>query len=148
MKEMIVKPIGLVRSEVREPPGADYPWDKVISRIVVDIHLTEALDGLEDFSHLIVLYWMHLVDKSKLTLKIHPRGKPELPLVGLFATRSPLRPNPIGKATVKLLERKGNVLTVQGLDAVDGTPVIDIKPHIPGSDTPEDARVPPWITRH
>ena len=73
-------------------------------------------------------------------------GKQELPLVGLFATRSPNRPNPVGIATVRLLERQGNILKVEGLDAIDGTPIIDIKPYIPGYDSATDAKVPPWIT--
>jgi tRNA-Thr(GGU) m(6)t(6)A37 methyltransferase TsaA len=74
-------------------------------------------------------------------------AKQELPLVGLFATRSPYRPNPVGKAAVRLLQRRGNVLRVRGLDAIDGTPVIDIKPYIPGYDSATDAKAPQWITR-
>ena len=82
---------------------------------------------------------------TQLPCKVHPRGQQELPLVGRFATRSPTRPNPIGKTTVKLLERRGNILKVTGLDAIDGTPVIDIKPYIPGYDSVLDTRVPPWV---
>jgi len=73
-------------------------------------------------------------------------GKPELPLVGRFATRSPSRPNPVGQATVKLLERHDNILKVKGLDAIDGTPVIDIKPYLPGYDSADGAKVPLWMT--
>jgi len=143
-----LKPIGFVRNDVKQPPRADYGWEKVISDIVVDGSLSEALDSLEDFSHIIVLYWMHrAAERGKPQLKIYPRGKLELPLVGLFATRSPHRPNPIGKATVRLIERRGNVLKVEGLDALDGTPVIDIKPYIPGYDAATDTRVPSWITK-
>ena len=79
-------------------------------------------------------------------MKVHPRRKQSLPLVGVFATRSPARPNPIGMATVKLLECHDNVLKVIGLDAVDGTPVLDIKPYIPGYDSPNEAKTPDWIT--
>jgi tRNA-Thr(GGU) m(6)t(6)A37 methyltransferase TsaA len=64
---------------------------------------------------------------------------------GLFAVRTPNRPNPIGKTTVRLLERRGNILKVQGLDAIDGTPVLDIKPYIPGYDSTSDATVPSWV---
>ncbi len=112
---------------------------------MVDSSLTEALDGLEGFSHIIVLYWMHQITTTQLTLKIHPQGRQELPLVGLFATRSPYRPNPIGKTTVRLLERRGNLLRVEGLDATDGTPVIDIKPYLPEYDSVTNAKVPPWV---
>jgi len=78
--------------------------------------------------------------------KYTPQGRPELPLTGLFATRAPHRPNPVGKATVRLLVRRCNRLRVQGLDAIDGTPVIDIKPYIPGYDSVADAEVPSWVT--
>ena len=143
-----LKPIGFVQNEVKQPPGAGYEWEKVVSTIVVDSSLSEALDGLDDFSHIIVIWWMHrIVDRGEPPLKIHPRGRLELPLVGLFATRTPHRPNPIGKATVRLLERRGNVLKVEGLDAIDGTPIIDIKPYIPGHDAATNAKVPPWVTK-
>jgi len=143
---MTLKPIGIVRNGVKQAPGAGYGWEKVVSDIVVDSDLSEALDSLEEFSHIIVLYWMHrAADGGQVPVKVHPRGKQELPLVGLFVSRSPHRPNPIGKATVRLLQRRGNILKVQGLDAIDGTPVIDIKPYIPGYDSVADAKVPPWI---
>ena len=143
---MTVKAIGIVRNEVRERPPIDFNWAETVSEIAVDTRLTEALDGLEGFSHIIVLFWMHRVVSGEVPLKIHPKGKPELPLTGLFATRTPNRPNPIGEATVKLLQRQGNILKVKGLDALDGTPVIDIKPYIPRSDSVADSEVPPWIT--
>jgi len=143
-KELTLKAIGVVRNKVK--PAAKPDWEKITSEIVVDSRLTEALDGLEGFSHIIVLYWMHQAARGKLPLKVHPMGAPEQPLMGLFATRSPDRPNPIGKATVRLLQRRGNILRVKGLDAFDGTPVIDIKPYIPGCDAVADAKVPQWVT--
>lgn len=144
---MKLKAIGTVRNDVKEL--VRHGWREVVSDIVMDSSLTEALDGLEQFSHLIVLYWMHrLTPGRKLPLKTHPMGKPELPLMGRFATRSPSRPNPVGQATVRLLERRGNILKVKGLDAVDGTPVIDIKPYIPGYDSADDAKAPRWTTNH
>ena len=147
LTDMTLKAIGTVRNKVKQAPGPNYDWWGIVSEIVVNSRLTEALDGLEEFSHIVVLYWMHqVVHDDELSLKVHPRGKPELPMVGLFATRSPNRPNPIGKATVRLLERQGNILKVEGLDATDGTPVLDIKPYIPGYDSATDAKVPPWTT--
>ena len=144
---MKLKAIGIVSNDVKRP--VRHGWSEVVSDIVVDQSLTEALDGLEQFSHLIILYWMHrLTPGRKLELKVHPMGKAELPLVGRLATRSPSRPNPVGQATVKLLERRGNILKVKGLDAIDGTPVIDIKPYLPGYDSAPDARAPKWTTGH
>jgi tRNA-Thr(GGU) m(6)t(6)A37 methyltransferase TsaA len=74
-------------------------------------------------------------------------GNPDHELMGVFSTRSPHRPNPIGKSTVRLLERRGNILKVQGLDAIDGSPVIDIKPYIPGYDSPKDTKAPSWMVK-
>ena len=143
--EMTVRPIGVVRSRVRQKQKPGYNWEEVVSEVVIDDSLIEALDGLEGFSHIIVIYWLHLsIDKSRMADKVHPRGDPEMPLVGRFATRSPYRPNSLGQKVVSLLERKGNVLRVRGLDALDGTPVIDIKPYIPGYDSVDDATVPKW----
>ncbi len=140
-----IKAIGIVRNEFKQPL-VGHDWGKVVSDIVVNPSLTEALDSLDEFSHVIVLYWMHQLRPGPPPTKAHPRHNQELPIVGVFATRSPNRPNPIGKATVRLLQRQGNILTVEGLDAVDGTPVIDIKPYIPGYDSVADARVPQWTT--
>ena len=145
LPSMTLKAIGIVRSGITQPTRKD--CEKVISDIVIDSTLTEALDNLDGFSHLVVLYWMHQAMSGEVPLKIHPRGKQELPLLGLFATRTPNRPNRIGLTTVRLLERQGNILRVEGLDAIEGTPVIDIKPYIPGYDSVANAKVPSWITR-
>ncbi len=144
LPSITLKAIGIVRSELKQPTKRD--CEKVISDIVVNDDLTEALNGLEESSHIVVLYWMHQAMSGEVPLKIHPRGKQELPLLGLFATRTPNRPNRIGMATVRLLERQGNILRVEGLDAIEGTPVIDIKPYIPGYDSVANTKVPPWIT--
>jgi len=139
---MTLKAIGVIRNDIKDrlPGGCDW-WADVVSEIVIDGSLTEALDGLEKFSHIIVLYWMHQIVTNEIPLKVHPRGRQEFPLTGLFATRTPNRPNRIGKATVSLLGRQGNILRVKGLDALDGSPVIDIKPYIPGYDSPVDSKV-------
>ncbi len=142
-----LKAIGIVRNgvtELRPKQG----WREVVSEIVINSSLTETLDGLEEFSHIIVLFWMHQrAATGELPAKRHPMSKQELPLVGLLAWRSPIRPNPIGKTTVKLLQRQGNILRVEGLDALDGTPVIDIKPYIQGYDSVTDAKAPQWVTK-
>jgi len=139
-------PIGFVKNAVTEPQGED--WQTIISEIIVNEDMNEALSGIDEFSHIIVIYWMHKTPASQRSIKkVHPKRNLNLPLVGVFATRSPARPNPIGIATVKLLECRDNILKVIGLDAIDGTPVLDIKPHIPGSDSPTPARIPGWITK-
>jgi tRNA-Thr(GGU) m(6)t(6)A37 methyltransferase TsaA len=103
------------------------------------------LKGLEDFSHIIVLFFL---SRSKgIGMQVHPKGRTDLPLVGMFATRSPRRPNPIAMTICRLLKRKGGRLTVRGLDAIDGTPVIDIKPYIPDNDQVKKARVAGWIRK-
>ena len=144
---MTLRAIGIVSNEIKRPPKqVPFGWENVVSNIVVDSSLTEALDGLEEFSHIVVVYWMHQVATGELPMRVHPMGKQELPLVGLFATRSPHRPNPVGETTVRLLQCQGNILKVKGLDAVDGTPVIDIKPYVPEFDSAAKATAPQWIT--
>lgn len=138
-----LRPIGVVRSGL--PWAKESPFDNV-SEIAIDDDLAQALDGIEGFSHLIVVYWMHR-SCSDYPLKVHPRGQSENPLLGLFATRSPKRPNPIGITTVRLLERRGNILLVRDLDAFDGTPVIDIKPYV-YSDCVPNAELPFWVKQH
>ncbi len=144
LPEINLKPIGTVRSEIKERTR-HYSGDTV-SEIIVDSSLTEALDNLDEFSHIIVLYWIHKSPR-RAPKKVHPRGNPQNKLMGVFATRSPDRPNPIGKSTVRLLERLDNVLKVRGLDAIDGSPVLDIKPYIPGYDSVDNARAPSWMVK-
>ena len=144
LPEIKFKAIGTVRSEIKGRERHD--TKDVVSEIVLDPALTEALDNLDEFSHIIVIYFMHKSHKPA-PMKVHPRFRTEPAPVGVFASRSPDRPNALGKTTVKLLERRENVLKVQGLDAIDGTPVIDIKPYIPGLDSVDNSRVPRWMTK-
>jgi tRNA-Thr(GGU) m(6)t(6)A37 methyltransferase TsaA len=143
-EDIVLKPIGVVRTEA----VGDEVKDKTrISQIIIRNELAEALEGIDDFSHLFVLFWLHEIPaKQQKTLKVHPRGRRDLPLLGVFATRSMLRPNPIGLTLVELVKVEGNVLTARGLDALDGTPVLDIKPFDPW-DTAKDAKVPRWWTK-
>jgi tRNA-Thr(GGU) m(6)t(6)A37 methyltransferase TsaA len=143
--EMKLRPIGVVRNGIPQQPVRQ-EWKDIVSEIVIDPSLADALDNLDEFSHIIVLFWTYRSGKENTPHKIHPRDKPGLPLMGLFATRSPDRPNPIAITIVKLLGRTGNILKVKGLDAFDGTRVIDIKPYIPDNDSVDNARVPAWVT--
>jgi len=135
-------PIGRIEGPFAQavPDG----WEDVAQRIIVDEPWAMALEGLEGFSHLIVLFWLDRIEGA-LELKVHPENRQDVPAVGLFATRTPRRPNPIGLQVVELLSRQGNVLTIQGLDALDGSPVLDLKPYLPRGDSIPDARTPKWI---
>lgn len=123
-------------------------YKQVVSEVVVNKELQEGLDGIENRSHAIIVYWLDRIsdDKRKLT-KVRPMGDPSLPLHGVFATRSPARPNPIGIETVEIVAREGNVLKVRGLDALDGTPVLDIKPYTLHHDGAEGVKEPSWMDR-
>ena len=144
LPEIKFKAIGIIWSEIKQPSRRKSK--DIVSEIVIDRNLTESLDNLEEFSHIIVLYWIHK-SRSKVPKKVRPKSNPRHDLMGVFATRSPDRPNPIGKSTVKLVERQDNVLKVQGLDAINGTPVLDIKPYIPGYDSVENAKAPLWMIK-
>jgi len=134
--------IGYVKNGILKQPEAG--WNNVVSKIIIEKKFTDALDGIEGFSHIHVLYWADRLPRGKRPLKIRPRRREDMPLLGVFATRSAYRPNPIGLTVVKLLRREGQVLQVRGLDAFDGTPVIDIKPYVPHSDVILDAKNPRW----
>jgi tRNA-Thr(GGU) m(6)t(6)A37 methyltransferase TsaA len=148
MSQFVLKPIGVVRNQVKEPKHRGSEWEEITSELVIDKDLSKHLEGLEEFSHILVIFWMHKSPVGeKPPSKIHPRGRSDLPLVGLFSTRAPFHPNPLGVSTVKLLERRGNILAVQGLDAIDGTPVIDIKPYMPLFESPDNVRMPDWVAK-
>jgi tRNA (adenine37-N6)-methyltransferase len=137
-------PIGVVRNEIKTPIVQG--WGQVVSDLVLEEQYTEALDGLEDYSHVLVIFWMDQAGPPK-SLKDHVQGRKDLPVAGLFARRAPSRPNPIGITAVPLLQRDKNVLRVRGMDAIDGTPLLDIKPYTPAFDRVEDARIPEWCKR-
>ncbi|MGD8545758.1 MAG: tRNA (N6-threonylcarbamoyladenosine(37)-N6)-methyltransferase TrmO [Candidatus Bathyarchaeota archaeon] len=144
MEKIELEPIGFVSTNAVEK---EVRHRKHISSIILREDLTETLDGIEDFSHLFVFFWMHRIPtKQKRVLKVHPRGRDDMPLVGTFATRTPYRPNPIGLTIVELLNVDKNILSVRGLDAFDNTPVLDIKP-FDYWDTDQDAKVPEWWKR-
>jgi tRNA (adenine37-N6)-methyltransferase len=136
-----MKPVGYVKTQ----SVGDEVKDKTrTSEIIIQPELAEALDGVAEYSHLYVLFWLHEISEEKRqTLKIHPRGRTDLPLVGVFAARTNLRPNPIGLTLVELVKVEGNVLTIRGLDAFNGTPVLDIKPY-DFWDQAKEAKVPKW----
>ncbi len=122
-----VEPIGFVKRTSRDEDVKDR---RLISRVVLKNELADGLDGVEEFSHVFIIFWLHKIsDYEKTVLKVHPKGRVELPPVGIFATRAPNRPNTIGLTLVELVKREENSLFVKGLDAFDGTPILDIKPY-------------------
>jgi len=139
-----IRPIGYVE---RLSPKEDDKDRSLVSKIVVESEFAKGLDGIEEWSHVYVVFWMHKIsDKDKML--IHPGGGIK---VGIFATRAPVRPNPIGLTLVELLERRENVLLVKGLDAFHGTPVLDIKPYPDWEHgrliVITDFNVPTWVTK-
>jgi tRNA-Thr(GGU) m(6)t(6)A37 methyltransferase TsaA len=106
----------------------------------------DALLGLEQWSHIDVLYWFDRNDTParRRILRVHPRGDRENPLTGVFACRAPVRPNPIALTVCRILSVEGGAVTVDRIDALDGTPVLDLKPLIPPDFSVEDLRVPRW----
>lgn len=125
--EIVLKPIGIIRSPITEPgKGPRQGSESTVSgKLIVDEQYRDALFGLEKGWKIVIVYWMHLAQRD--ILQVHPRGDRTRPLRGVFSTRSPERPNPISLDTVEITGIKGDVIDVIGLDAVDGTPLLDIK---------------------
>ena len=141
MEKAVLTPIGFVKTD---EVGDEVKDKSRISQIIINDNLAQALEGIDGFSHVFVIFWMSQIPEDKrMILKVHPRGRMDMPLLGVFATRTNLRPNPIGLTLVELLKVEGTTLTVRGLDAFDGTPILDIKP-FDSWDNAEKARVPEW----
>ncbi len=117
--------------------------------LAIDGKYADALHGLKDFSHVWVFYWFDRNDtpEKRSTLSVRPRGNPKNPLTGVFATRSPARPNLIALTLCEILSVKGNRVRIDKIDALDGSPIIDLKPYIPRIDSRPDASVPGWVLR-
>jgi tRNA (adenine37-N6)-methyltransferase len=141
-----VQPIGVVRGGRTDP--VDDRWEGVEAVIVIDERFSpDVVDGLGDFSHLDVVYHFHRVTEDDVTVGArHPRGNPEWPMVGIFAQRAKARPNRLGVSTCRILNVDGLQITVADLDAIDGTPVLDIKPHLIEMGPREHVREPAWAT--
>ncbi len=141
-------PIGYVKNSRKEIK--DDHWGEVISEIELTSEFTEdALKGIEEFSHVEVIYYFDKADKNKIQKGTrHPRNNTDLPEVGMFAQRGKDRPNHLGLSLVRLIGCKDKSLSVKWLDAIDGTPVLDIKPVIRGflPEPGEEIKQPLWIS--
>jgi tRNA-Thr(GGU) m(6)t(6)A37 methyltransferase TsaA len=135
-----VKPIGVVHSPYSSRRDAPKQGPEAGGESVIELEpeWIGALEGLEPGRDLWVLTYFHAADQPNL--KVHPRGDASRPLTGLFNTRAPSRPNPIGLTLVRLLSIQSNSLRVRGLEALDNTPVLDIKPYVPGVDQPRETQ--------
>ncbi len=125
--EITVSPIGVIRSSILDPQEAPKQGNEsaVRGELILDERYREGLAGIEEGAQIVILYWMHLAGRD--ILQVHPRGDRNRPMRGVFSTRSPDRPNPIALETVEVVRVRGTVIEVVGLDAVDGTPLLDIK---------------------
>jgi len=148
MQSIVLKQLGQIHAPRTEP--IDDNWGNTISTIELDgsLFTAESVQGLTDYSHLLVVYYLDKVpDEKVLWFAGHPRGNKEWPKVGIFAQRKKDRPNKIGVSICELLEVDGLTLKVRALDAIDGTPILDIKPHVKEFN-PEAGKVrqPEWMT--
>ena len=135
--------IGIARNQEKKHFGK---WRDVVTDIIINEKYEAALSGLEDYSHLIVVYWMHEV--KTCDIRHIPQGKiGKVPEVGIFACRCPQRPNPIGISTTEIISVKDNIIKVKGLDVIDNTPILDIKPYTPQYDSALNAKVPEWVDK-
>ena len=144
--DIVLHPIGFVRNDY--PPGKKPPtWQGTSSCIEIAPRWAEALGGLAGFSHIIVLCYLNLSQGQECPMLVRPQKRAEMPLIGFFGTRTPVRPNPISVTIVPLLKQEDNLLYVRNLDTYDGTPVLDVKPYLTRGDCHPDATEPEWIHR-
>jgi tRNA (adenine37-N6)-methyltransferase len=143
LMEMNLSPIGEVVSNVEEKAYEN--WGEVTSTINIYPEYKEGLIGLEEYSHAIIIFFMDQFKEENRNWFRKPRGIEQLEAKGCFAQRTKHRPNPIGISTVKIVSIVDNILTVKGLDANNGTPIVDIKPYIKEFDLRTDATTPKWM---
>jgi tRNA-Thr(GGU) m(6)t(6)A37 methyltransferase TsaA len=140
-----LKPVAFVKNSRKEI--SDDFWGDVISEITLTEEYTEdALKGLEQFSHVELLFYFHKASDGEMTSSGHPRGNHNWPETGIFAMRRKDRPNHIGLTIAEIVKCKGKILTVKGLDAIDGSPVLDIKPVLREFLPKDEVRQPKWAS--
>ena len=160
----LIQPVGYLKSPFsEEDPGFAKSFEDPVQRknelkvrqkkirdTICTIHILPQyeplLDGISSFSHILVIFWPHLLQETDRHKKrVHPRGWKDLPQQGIFATRSPARPNPVLITTAELIRQEGCFLSIRGLDVFNNTSVIDIKPVITSPEPLKGFRVPDWI---
>ncbi len=143
MEPIQIEPIGIVRSPIADPSRDEY-WGGI--QAVVELNVAaDAVKGLDQFSHIVVIYHFDQVSAGQVERGArHPKGREDWPSVGILSQRAKRRPNRIGVSTCRLLKIDGVKLTVEDLDAIDGSPVIDVKPYMSGFGPRGEVREPQW----
>jgi len=136
-------PIGKAKNTIKKPTLTG--WKDSVTEIALEKRYAKGLDGIMDYSHVIIVYWMS--QEKECHLRHRPQGRKDVPYGGIFSCRCPQRPNRIAISTVKLISWKRNSIQVKGLDIVNGTPILDIKPYTPRYDRVVKAKVPKWVGR-
>lgn len=142
--EIKLTPIAIVKNSRSTP--IDDNWEEIIAEIELAENIpTEAFENISDFSHLEIIYFFDKVKSEDIVYSGRPRGNPNYPLVGIFGQRKKDRPNTLGLCTVELLEHNGRKIKVKYLDAIDGTPVVDIKPVFSEFQPKAEIKQPVWV---
>ncbi len=142
---MNIKSIGYAKSKIKKQQFGGFKDE--ITEIILNKEYSEALNGLERYSHIIVLYWLNEAE-GIIKLKHRPQGNLKVPEVGIFATRCQWRPNCIGISTVPLISVEKNIVKVKGLDIIDNTLILDIKPYLPDYDKADgEVKMPEWTKK-
>ena len=144
-----LRPIGIVESPFRNPKDLHFACEEgrftdTESSIVINQEFAKGLKGLDDFSHIWVIYHLHKADQTELSTHPGPPNINDLPIVGVFASRSQYRPNHLALRMVNLVKVDRNEIFVKGLDAIDGSPVVDIKPYVPFFDKTQKQKIAEW----
>jgi tRNA-Thr(GGU) m(6)t(6)A37 methyltransferase TsaA len=142
---LLFEPIGEVRC-----PGLPVgpPWGTILSELHFRPSVAMGLEGIQHFSHLLVVFFMHQAAyTAERDLVRRPGGRQDMPRVGIFAQRASSRPNALGVSVVRLLSQEAAVLSVQGLDAFDGSPILDVKPYVSEFDRATSSLEPEWLAR-
>ena len=144
MEKFELVPIGVVKNSIKD--AIDDNWGDVVSRLLLEPHFAAGLRHLDQFSHAIVVTYLHRshFDPARHLLR-RPRGLATMPEIGIFSQRAKDRPNPIGITAVKIKEVGSDYVDVVGLDAIEGTPIVDIKPYFLQFDCIPAAKMPPWV---
>ena len=143
--EIILEPVAVVMNS-RTDLSDDF-WGAVVSEIELLPHIPAvAFDGIDEYSHLEIIFYFNQSDKSKIIFSGHPRGNTNWPHVGIFAQRKKDRPNAMGLTVAELIKREGNRIWVKYLDAIDGTPILDIKPVLKEFLPAKEIKQPEWST--
>ena len=145
MKQITLTPIAYVKNIRKEP--IDDHWQKIESTIILDENLPlDIIEGLDSFSHLEIIYYFNKVEDNGIVYSSRPRGNPNYPLVGIFAQRKKERPNKLGLSTVEIISIEGRNIKVKFLDAIDGTPIVDIKPVFKKFQPIGEVKEPNWVS--